>query len=214
MAINDKDIARFLAGEMRPDDPAWAGVVAFLQRLDAVYPVTNTTVLEAGHLDAVIAEARHLHLATALEANPEAAPAAPPRLAMIGLAGAVLALTVGVGAAAAVNGQLVGVSAPDEVGVPVARTVAAPKPSDHPAAQEKAEVASADSAEHTAAARTEPAPRPHHRAEAAPRVEPKPRPQPAEEAEPGEHESDHEDVDEPEDHGDHADEPGEPDDGH
>ncbi len=216
MAINDKDIARFLAGEMPQSDPAWGEVAAFLQRLDAVYPATSTTALEADHLNAVIAEARHLQLSGALSANAAVAPAKPPRLAVASLAGAVLVLTVGVGAAAAVNGSLAGPSARQEVAAPAVSAPVAAKPSESAPSPKKAEAEAAQSDDDQQEAPPAAAPQPRHHSDQSdePKVKPKPHPKPHEEAESedsdGQDEADHEDGDsgEQHDHEDHPDEPG------
>lgn len=217
MAINDKDIARFLAGEMPQNDPAWGEVAAFLQRLDAVYPASSTAALEADHLDAVIAEARHLQLSGALSANPAVAPAKPPRLAVASLAGAVLVLTVGVGAAAAVNGPLAGPSARTEVAAPSVSAPAAVKPSEAPPSPKKAEAEVAESdddQQEPPSPVVAPALRHHSEHSDEPKVKPKPHPTPHQEVESddqdGEDEADHQDSDSSEQHDqeDHQDEPG------
>jgi hypothetical protein len=194
MAINENDISRFLAGRMAAGDPALPEVAAFLQRLDSVFPTASTAGLEAGHLAAVINEARQVRETSALAANKVAPPVKTPRLAVATAIAAVIALGAGVGVAAAMAPAVTPKPAPLElVAAPMVPTSATPTPSPSEEAQP------ADLAQQRPAAK--PAARP-----AAPRThKAKPAPKPSEKSE-ASHDSDHEDSAGSDDSREHDDE--------
>lgn len=146
MTINDNDISRFLAGQMADNDPARAEVAAFLQRLDAVYPTASTTAMEADHLAAVIQEARQVRETTALRANTSSSttPSKPPRLAIAALAAALIALTAGVGVAAAMGGSFTQQPAAVELAAPPVAELASPTPDPSSAAPSPTKVVTDD----------------------------------------------------------------------
>jgi hypothetical protein len=197
--INEHDISRFLAGQMASDDPARAEVSGFLQRLDAVYPSASTTALEADHLAAVIQEARQVREATAISANPGVAPSKTPRLAIAALAAALIALTGGVGIAAAMNGSFSQKPAALEFVAPATSAPAAPSAEPSPADPRPSSSEADAEADHRAAA---PKPRASHNPAPKP-TKPKPSPKASEshdddddDDDDGDHETEHDDEDE------------------
>jgi hypothetical protein len=188
MPIYDNDIARFLAGRMAAEDPAAAEAAAFLQRLDSVRPTASTAAFDADQLAAVIEEARQIRIATALRTNTVAVPVRAPRLAIAALAAALIALTTGVGVAAAINGGPASKTLPAElVSVAPQPTPAAPSPSETLQKDDRVvDLVQQGPAPHPAA------PKPH-------KASPAPKP-----SDTPKHESDHEDSNDGSDSGEHA----------
>lgn len=156
MAISDKDVTRFLAGELPHDDPAWAEVSALLQRLDSVYPTTSTAALEASHLAAVVAAVGNVRSDGPSRSTSTTEPAKTPGLVVAGLATALVGLTAGVGMASAMGiGALdMNQDAPAELSA-LARQLGdpsspAPAPTPEPTASQTADEADDDSVEYSA----------------------------------------------------------------
>ncbi len=102
MGIDNSDFDRLAAGETLRDD---AAVSAFLDDLRSAYPPGSTAGIEAGHLAAVAREVRSLPAtARSTGANVVSMRAARFRRVLVSsVAGSVVLLTAGVGAAAAMG---------------------------------------------------------------------------------------------------------------
>ncbi len=133
MTINEHDIERFLSGDLPDDHPAWAQTEALTQRLDAAFPRAGGP-LDAAQLAEVVNEARQVHTTSALQRNLTPPPVKPARLVLAVAAAAVVAISSGVGMAAALNTGLNQQAADLKMQVPVAPVsqVATPVPTPEP----------------------------------------------------------------------------------
>jgi hypothetical protein len=133
MTINEHDIERFLSGDLPDDHPAWAQTAAFTQRLDTAFPHADGP-LDAATLADVVNEARRVHTTSALQRNLTPPPVKPARLVLAVAAAAVVAISSGVGMAAALNTGLNHQASDLKMQVPVAPVsqFATPEPTPEP----------------------------------------------------------------------------------
>lgn len=134
MTINEHDIERFLSGDLPADHPAWSQTAAFTQRLGETFPRAEGP-LDAAQLAAVVNEAHQVRTASALQRNLAPAPVKPARLVLAVAAAAVLAISTGVGMAAALNSGLNQQAASLDLQVPaapVSPALATPVPTPQP----------------------------------------------------------------------------------